>query len=80
MRYLCSNISCRIFYSAFGAERLRIAGTRSTCSGFRTSFKALLNGAENLVGDDVILKRPVSNIWAVVLRCFKNSLIDPLHS
>ena len=80
MRYLCSNISCRIFYSAFGAERLRIAGTRSTCSGFRTSFKALLNRAENLVGDDVILKRPLSNIWAVVLRCFKNSLIDPLHS
>lgn len=77
MLYLCSN---RIFYSTFGAERLRIAGTRSICSEFRTSFKALLNRAENQVGDDVVLTRPLPNIWPVILRCFKNSLIDPLHS
>ena len=55
MPYLRRNISCDIFYSAFGAEILRIARTTSTCNEFRTSCKVLVNTVQNQGGNAVIL-------------------------
>ena len=43
MLYLSSNIPSKMFYSSFGAEKLRIARTTTTSHAFKVSLKLLIN-------------------------------------
>ena len=57
MPYLCSNIPSKMFYSAFGAEILRIARTTNIFNVFKCSSKILLYRAQKQGGDNGILKK-----------------------
>ena len=63
MPHLCSNIPSKMFYSAFGAEILRIARTTNNLNDFKISSKLLLNRARKQGGDDKALKRTLSKYF-----------------
>lgn len=73
--YLRINVPSKITYSAFGTNILKTARIKSTCNEFRSSFKFLFNSPE--------LGRQYYGFhfdMAVILMCFRFSIIYPLHS
>ena len=80
MPYIRSDISFKIFYTAFGAEIFRKVGTSGKCNEFRTSFKANLTDLRTRVAILWFLRYHSLSILTVILMCFKSSMIHPLHS
>ena len=83
MPFLCSNIPSNMFYSAFGAEILRIARTTNNFNDFKISSKILLNRALKQGGDIRNLKRVLCKYFGrhfEVFRKFSDTSIAFINS
>ena len=72
-----------MFYSAFGAEILRIARTTNNMHDFKVSSKMLLNRAQKQGGDSRILKQTLSKYFGrhfEVFRKFNDTSISFINS
>ena len=77
--FICCNISSKMFSAAFGAENLRIARAASLSNNVKT-WKLSLIELRSRVEIFWFKQKHILNMMAVVFRCFKSSLIYPLHS